>query len=135
MRTAFRIVATLTSLAVIVQVGFAGYGSFNAVDKADDAGSVTKHSLENGFDPHGVLGTVVVVLMLVLLVIALVARYRIRIAGLLLALGIVQMLLAWGADGAAWVGFFHGINALAIAGVAGSLAGSEWAAARVAPTP
>jgi hypothetical protein len=135
MRTAFRIVATLTSLAVIVQVGFAGYGSFNAVDKADDAGSVTKHSLENGFDPHGVLGTVVVVLMLVLLVIALVARYRIRIAGLLLALGIVQMLLAWGADGAAWVGFFHGINALAIAGIAGSLAGSEWAAARVAPTP
>jgi hypothetical protein len=44
------------------------------------------------------------------------------------------MLLAWGASGAAWVGFFHGINALAIAGIAGSLAGSEWAAARVAST-
>ena len=134
MRSAFRIVATLTSLAVIVQVGFAGYGAFNAVDKADDAGSVTKDSLENGFDPHGVLGTVVLVLMLLLLVIALVARYRVRIAGLLLALGIVQMLLAWGADGAAWVGFFHGVNALAIAGIAGSLAGSEWAAVRGAST-
>jgi hypothetical protein len=132
MRTAFRIIATLTSLAVIVQVGFAGYGAFNAVDKADDAGSVTKTSLENGFDPHGVLGTIVVVLMLLLLIVALVARYRIRIAGLLLALGIIQMLLAWGADGAAWVGFFHGINALAIAGIAGSLAGEEWRAARVA---
>jgi hypothetical protein len=132
MRTAFRIIATLTSLAVIVQVGFAGYGAFNAVDKADDAGSVTKTSLENGFDPHGVLGTIVVVLMLLLLIVALVARYRIRIAGLLLSLGIIQMLLAWGADGAAWVGFFHGINALAIAGIAGSLAGEEWRAARVA---
>ena len=132
MRTAFRIVATLTSLAVIVQVGFAGYGSFNAVDKADDAGSVTKKTLENGFDPHGVLGTVVVVLMLLLLIIALVGRYRIRAAGLLLALGIVQMLLAWGASGAAWVGFFHGINALALAGIAGSIAGEEWRAARVA---
>jgi hypothetical protein len=132
MRTAYRIVVTLTSLAVIVQVGLAGYGAFNAVDKADDAGSVTKKSLENGFDPHGALGTIVLVLMLVLLIVALVARYRIRITGLLFALGIVQMLLAWGATGAAWVGFFHGINALAIAGIAGSLAGSEWAAARVA---
>ena len=132
MRTAFRILATLTSIAVIVQVGFAGYGAFNAVDKADDAGSITKKSLENGFDPHGVLGTIVVVLMLLLLIVALVARYRIRVAGLLFALGIVQMLLAWGASGAAWVGFFHGINALAIAGIAGSLAGEEWRAARVA---
>jgi hypothetical protein len=132
MRTAFRIAATLTSLAVIVQVGFAGYGSFNAVDKADDAGSVTKHALENGFDPHGVLGTVVLVLMLVLLILALVARHKIRVAAILLGLGIVQMLLAWGASGAAWVGFLHGVNALAIAGVAGSLAGNEWRAARVA---
>jgi hypothetical protein len=132
MRTAFRIVATLTSFAVVVQVGFAGYGSFNAVDKADDAGSVTKTSLENGFDPHGVLGSVVVALMLVLLVVALIARYRIRAAGLLLGLGIIQMLLAWGASGAAWVGFFHGINALAIAGIAGSIASEEWRAARVA---
>jgi hypothetical protein len=50
----------------------------------------------------------------------------------LFALGIVQMLLAWGASHAAWVGFFHGVNALAIAGIAGSLAGNEWRRARVA---
>ena len=133
MRAAFRIVASLTSLAVIVQVGFAGYGAFNAVNKADDAGSVSKHSVENGFDPHGVVGTVVIALMIVLLILALVARYRIRVAGFLLALGIAQMLLAWGASGAAWVGFFHGINALAIAGIAGSLAGNEWQRYRTVP--
>lgn len=132
MRAAFRIVATLTSLAVIVQVGLAGYGSFNAVDKADDAGSITNKSVENGFDPHGVVGTVVLALMLVLLIVALVARYHAKAAGLLFGLGVVQMLLAWGASGASWVGFFHGINALAIAGVAGSLAGNEWRSARVA---
>src|SRR5689334_5384969 len=134
MRTAFRILASLTSLAVIVQIGFAGYGAFNAVDKADDAGSVSKHSIENGFDPHGLVGTVVLALMLILLIVALIARYRIRVAGLLLGLGVVQALLAWGASGAAWVGFFHGINALAIAGIAGSLAGNEWRDARVAST-
>jgi hypothetical protein len=134
MRTAFRIVASLTSLAVIVQVGLAGYGAFNAIDKADHA-SITKKQVENGFDPHGVVGTIVIALMLILLVVALVARYRIRIAAILLGLGIVQLLLAWGGTGAAWVGFFHGVNALAIAGIAGSLAGNEWMEARRVASP
>jgi hypothetical protein len=133
MRTAFRLVATLTALAVVVQVGFAGYGAFNAIDKADDA-SVTKKTIENGFDPHGFLGSLIVLLMVILVVIALVGRIKMRIAAILLALGIVQMLLAWGATGAAWVGFFHGVNALAIAGIAGSLAGAEWREARVVPS-
>jgi len=99
-----------------------------------DAGSITKTSLENGFDPHGFLGSIIVVLMIVLVVIALVGRIKIRVAAILLALGIVQMLLAWGASSAAWVGFFHGVNALLIAGLAGSLAGAEWREARVAST-
>ena len=132
MRTAFRIVASLTSLAVIVQVGFAGYGAFNAIDKADHGHDISKKTIENGFDPHGILGTIVLVLMLILLVVALVARYKIRIAAVLFGLGIIQLLLAAGGTSAAWVGFFHGVNALAIAGVAGSLAGNEWRAARVA---
>jgi hypothetical protein len=133
MRSAFRIIATLLSLAVVLQVGFAGYGAFNAIDKADDAGSITKKTIENGFDPHGIFGLVVLVLMVVLVLVSLAAgRYKARIATLLLVLGIVQMLLAAGGTAAAWVGFFHGINALAIAGVAGSLAGEEWRQARVA---
>lgn len=134
MRTAFRIVASLTSLAVVVQVGLAGSGAFNAIDKADHA-SITKKQVENGFDPHGVVGAIVAALMVILLVVALVARHRIRVAAILLALGIVQMLLAWGATSAAWVGFFHGVNALAIAGVAGALAGNEWRAARGVASP
>ena len=132
MRTAFRIVVSLTSLAVIVQVGLAGYGSFNAIDKAGSDHSITKKQVENGFDPHGVVGTIVIALMLILLIVALVGRYRIRLAAILLGLGIVQMLLAWGGTGAAWVGFFHAVNALAIAGIAGSVAGTEWREARVA---
>ena len=135
MRTAFRIVATLTSLAVIVQVGFAGYGAFNAIDKADDAGSVTKKSIENGFDPHGIFGLVVLILAVVLVIVSLAGgRIKARTVTILLVLIIVQMLLAAGASAAAWVGFLHGINALAIAGVAGSLAGDEWRRARVAST-
>jgi hypothetical protein len=135
MRTAFRILATLTSLAVIAQVGFAGYGAFNAIDKADDAGSVTKDTIENGFDPHGIFGLVVLVLIVLLVIAALVGKIHIRTASILLALGIVQMLLAAGATSAAWVGFFHGVNALAIAGVAGSLAGNEWRHTRAVASP
>ena len=133
MRQAFRIIASLLSLAVVVQVGFAGYGAFNAIDKADNA-SVSKKTIENGFDPHGFLGSIILVLMIVLVVIALIGRIKIRTAAILLALGIVQMLLAWGATSASWVGFFHGVNALLIAGIAGSLAGAEWREARVAST-
>ncbi|MES1246658.1 MAG: hypothetical protein ABUS54_03165 [Actinomycetota bacterium] len=132
MRTAFRIVASLTSLSVIVQVGLAGYGAFNAIDKADSDHSITKKQIENGFDPHGVVGTIVLALMVILVLVALVAKHGTRVAAILLVLGIVQMLLAWGGTSQAWVGFLHGVNALAIAGIAGSLAGSEWKAARVA---
>ena len=70
MRPAFRIIASLLSLAVVIQVGLAGYGAFNAIDKADDAGSVTKKTIENGFDPHGVVGSIVVLLMVILLIVA-----------------------------------------------------------------
>ena len=131
MRTAFRIVASLAALAVVVQVGFAGYGAFDALDKAKH-GPITKQTIEHGFDPHGALGTIVIALLLLLLIVALVARVHVPVAGLLFGLGIVQWLLAWGASHAAWVGFFHGVNALALAGIAGSLAGNEWRQARLA---
>lgn len=132
MRTAFRFAASLTALAVVVQVGLAGYGSFNAIDKAGKGASITKHQIENGYDPHGVVGTIVLALLLLLLILALAARHKVKVTAILFALGIVQMLLAWGGTGAAWVGFFHGVNALAIAAVAGAISGNEWRAARVA---
>jgi len=43
---------------------------------------------------------------------------------------VVQILLAFAGGASAWLGVLHGMNALAVAGVAGSLAGREWAAHR-----
>ena len=54
MREAFKYLTSLLFLAIVVQVGFAGYGVFHAIDKADKDGSVTKKTIENGFDPHGI---------------------------------------------------------------------------------
>ena len=138
MNAAFRIWASLVSLAIIVQVGLAGYGAFHAVDVSDDKGAISKKGVEHGFNAHAALGYVIVLAALVLLILAFLARRqspggaRPKWAGVLLVLLVVQVLLAWLGGAVAWLGVLHGMNALAVAGVAGSLAGREWAMHRAA---
>jgi hypothetical protein len=138
--SAFRIWASLVSLAVIVQVGLAAYGAFHAVDESDDKGTIGKKTVEDGFNAHSALGYLILIGALVLLLLALAARRqggsdRVKWSGLLFGLLIVQVLLAWAGSATAWLGILHGMNALAIAGFAGSLAGREWAAYRGAARP
>jgi hypothetical protein len=134
LNSAFRIWASLVSLAIIVQVGLAAYGGFNAIDKFDDGGTIKKDAVSDGFGAHAGLGYLIFLAAIVLLVLAFLARSggpaRVRWSGILLGLIVVQILLAWGGGSTAWVGILHGMNALAVAGVAGSLAGREWAAHR-----
>jgi hypothetical protein len=130
MRAAFKVLTSLLFVAVVVQVGFAGYGAFNAIDKADKDKTVTKKTIENGFDPHGLVGTLVVALMLLLVLTALIARlgprYAKWTAGLLL-LGVLQLVFAYlGTKSAPVGGFLHGINALAIYAGAALLAHRAW---------
>jgi len=138
LNSAFRIWASLISLAVIIQVGLAAYGAFHAVDVSDDKGSIGKDSVSTGFDGHSTLGYIIFLAALILLILALVGRRnlgsaRVKWSGGLLGLVVVQILLAYAGGATAWLGIFHGMNALAVAGVAGSLAGREWAAHRSAP--
>ena len=130
MREAFKYLTSLLFLAVVVQVGFAGYGAFNAIDKADKGRTVTKKTIENGFDPHGVIGTLIVAVMLLLVLTALAGRlgplYAKWTIGLLV-LGVLQMLFAYlGTKSAPVGGFLHGINALAIYAGAALLAHRAW---------
>ena len=139
MKAAFRIWASLVLLAVIVQVGLAGYGAFHAVDVSDDKGAISKKGVEHGFNPHAALGYVILLAALVLLLLAFLARRqspggaRPKWAGILLALLVVQVLLAWLGGAVAGLGVLHAMNALAVAGVAGSLTGREWVMHRAAP--
>ncbi len=129
MRDAFKYLTSLLFLAIVIQVGFAGYGAFNAIDKADGGKTVTKHTIENGFDPHGFLGTILIAIMLILLIVALVGRLgglATRLSAVLLVLGLLQMLFAYLGTVSAPLGFLHGINALAIYGAAGFLAHRVW---------
>jgi hypothetical protein len=125
--------ASLLSLAIIVQVGLAAVGAFNAVDKSDDKGTIGKDAVSDGFGAHAGLGYVILLASIVLLVLAFASRRagggdRVRWSGLIFGLLVVQVLLAWAGGATAWLGILHGMNALAIAGFAGSLAGREWAA-------
>jgi hypothetical protein len=129
LRTAFRIVASLASLSVIVQVGFAGYGAFNAIDKADSDKQITKKTIENGFDPHGIVGTIVGIVIVLLVIAAVVAKVEPlmrRLALVLLVLGILQFVFAYLGTVSAPLGFLHGVNALAIYGAAAFLGHRAW---------
>lgn len=120
--------------AVLVQVGAAGYGIFHAVKKADDNGSITKKSLEDGFGFHAALGTFIIIAMLVLLVATAAGRLgreKLKWTGGLAALGILQMILAWIGGSVPALGFLHPLNALVIFSVTGLMARRAWLDARV----
>ena len=135
MNSAFRMWASIVSLAIIIQVGLASYGAFNAVDKATDQGTIGKDAVSDGFGAHAGLGYIIFLAALILLILAFLSRRaggppRVKWSGAILGLIVVQILLAWAGGASAWLGVLHGMNALLVAGVAGSLAGREWAAHR-----
>ncbi len=129
MKTVFRYWLWLMALAVIVQIGFAGIGAFDAADKAT-AGSVDEDGFSDSFTLHAALGTFLVLGGLLTFLLALAARvgrkrvlHSLGIFGLL----IVQMLLGWtGQELPEVLGFLHPINAILILGAVASLAAQEW---------
>lgn len=138
MRATFRWLANVLFVAVVIQVGLAAYGAFNAIHKAEHV-RITKKTIENGFDPHGIVGTLILVVMLALVIVALAGRlgpFSVRLAGIAFGLGILQLILGIVSTSAPAVGFLHGVNALAIFAVTGLLAHRTSAAERAAsPAP
>jgi len=92
MTTAFRALyrywAALLFLAVIVQVGAAGYGAFSADHKASDQNGLTSKQFDHGFGPHIALGYGIFLASLLLVLFALGARpgRRVVLEALTLAL-------------------------------------------------
>jgi hypothetical protein len=130
MREAFKYLTSVLFVAIVVQVGFAGYGAFNAIDKADKDKTVTKKTIENGFDPHGVIGMIVMGVLVLLVLSALAGKVGptyVKASLGLLALGLLQWLFGYlGTKSAAVGGFLHGITALVIYAGAALLAHRAW---------
>ena len=139
MKALYKWWATLVFVAVIVQIGLAGYGAFYVVGKTDDGGVVNEDTVSDGFDYHVAWGYLVVGLsMLIFVLIGLIAgvgKWRLGRQGLLFLLFILQVVLAIGGYGAAAIGFFHPVNALVMFAVSGSIVYSVWRGERTSVEP
>jgi hypothetical protein len=128
-RTTFRWLSAILFIVVVVQVAFAAFGAFDAVHRADKV-AISKKTIENGFNVHGALGTLIVILMLLLLIVAAAGRLgpaMVRLSGGIFALGVIQFLLGVVSTSAPAVGLLHGLNALLIFSATGVLAHRMWA--------
>lgn len=125
----FRWLSAILFILVVVQVAFAAFGGFDAVHRADKV-AISKKTIENGFNVHGALGTLIVILMLLLLIMAAAGRLGpelVKLSGGIFALGVIQYLLGVVSTSAPAVGILHGLNALLIFSATGLLAHRMWA--------
>lgn len=137
MRSTFRSLTSILFVAIVVQVMLAAFGAFDAVHKSKHT-PITHKTIDNGFGPHSVLGYAIVLVMVLLVITAAAGRVGpgpVRMAGALLACGILQIILGVVSESAPAVGVLHGLNALAIFSLSGLLAHRTWAAERVAARP
>jgi hypothetical protein len=134
-RAMYRFWVSLLTLAVVLQIGFAGYGAFDTADKVD-GGTVDQDSFEDSFGPHIGLGYLIFLGTIVLLLLSFGARGKQRIFRSVgaLVLVMIQILLAWSGGSVPYIfGALHPINAFIILGFLGSMAYREWTVERMAP--
>ncbi|HUY71758.1 MAG TPA: hypothetical protein VMV08_05915 [Gaiellaceae bacterium] len=129
LRAAYRYWAAVVFLAVLVQIGAAGYGAFNADKKANDTNALTHKAFDHGFNLHMGLGYILFLSGILLFLLALGARlgrrHVLRALGLpLLVLLAIVLAIAGGKHPV--VGIFHPIAAFLVAGLSGYLAHSAW---------
>jgi hypothetical protein len=137
-RAAYRYGTVIVFLAVLAQVGAAGYGAFYTANKLQDKGDTLSHEgFDHGWDFHSGFGYIVVIAMIVLLLLGLAAKLgkpRIYLPTALAIAGIVQVLLAWLGEHVPGLGFLHPINALVIFAMSGAAAHMAWRHERHART-
>src|SRR5438132_1083617 len=125
LRTVYRYATAIVVLGVLVQIGAAGFGAFNASEHVSDKHPLTEHTFDDGFSFHTGFGYVIFVAAVVLAVLAYASRLPKRgliFVTALVALVAVQIVLAWAAESTHWVGPFHALVAFAILGLAGGIA-------------
>jgi hypothetical protein len=139
--TIYRYWLTLLWLAVVAQIAAAAYGAFYSAEKLGDQKGSDEHKIisekvfDHGFGFHTAFGYLIFLGAVVLLLFALAARLGKR--RILWSLGVplivaLQIVLAWASESVHAIGILHGINALVIFGLTGSMTGMAWREARAA---
>ncbi len=118
MKTVYKWWAGLLLLAVVLQIGFAGYGAFYVANKVDgDGKTIDSDGFTDGFGLHMGFGYIIWLLGIIFLVIGIIAgigRWRLGRHGVLALLLTLQVMLAWFGSAVPAIGFFHPVNALLI---------------------
>ena len=132
-RTAYRYWTALLVLAVLAQIGAAGYGAFAADHKSDKSNSLTHKQFDHGFGVHIALGYLIFLASVLLVALAAGARLGRRaillaLAAPLLVVGTIALALAGHNTPA--VGVLHPVVAVLFAGIAGLLAHRAWTGLR-----
>jgi hypothetical protein len=130
MRTAYRVLAWLVAIEVVVQAAMIAYAIFGESTFIDGGGVIDKALVESetadfegviGFPIHGINGQFVVPLIgLALLVVAFFAKIDrgVALAASTFGLIVLQVLLGMFGHGLPLLGLLHGLNALLIFGAA-----------------
>ncbi len=122
MRSAYRGIALLIALGVLVQAAAVAGGWFGTINEVDDGAIVNADYDGNlGHAVHGIVGMMVMPLLgLLLLVVSAFAKIPggAKWAGLTFLAIVVQVVLAFVAFGVPVVGALHGLNAFVVLGLA-----------------
>ena len=121
MRAAYRVLASVIALAVVLQVASIAMAGFAVAGDAEDGATIGADYSNFGQSYHSMAGMAIALLALVFLIVSFltdVPRGR-MLAGIVVGLVVLQILLAVVSFGLPALGLLHGINGLAIAGVAG----------------
>jgi hypothetical protein len=133
LRTIYGVWAAALFVAVLVQIGFAGYGAFFTSSVLEDQGDTLGHAafdhawrFHTGFGYAVAYGTVI---LLILGLLARLGRPRIWWPLALAIAGVVQMFLAYLGESHAKAGFLHPLDALVIFTLSGLIAHRAWRSA------
>ena len=120
----YRVWTAVIVVAVLVQIGAAGYGAFYASEKADP-GPITHQAWDHGWNFHKAFGYILFYAAIVLFGLAVIGRFPrkrvLEITGLPLLIA-AQIGLAAGGESIPAIGVFHPLVAFLILGFAGRLA-------------
>jgi hypothetical protein len=129
MTNAFKYLASVLFVAIVVQVALAGYGVFYALHTAKHTHPATEKTFDHGFGPHAALGSVIAILIVVLLIVAAAGRLgrpAIQRSFGLLVLAVIQFPFAELGRSVPAIGFLHTVTALALFGATAVLARYVW---------
>jgi hypothetical protein len=130
MRSAYRVLAWLVAIEVLVQSAVIAFAVFGESTYIDGGGVVDKALVESGtadfegvigYPIHGINGQIVIPLIgLALLIVAFFAKIErgVALAGATFGLIVLQVLLGMFGHGLPFLGLLHGLNALLIFGAA-----------------